>query len=90
MDVLYFLEAVAFRKERGGKHGTVVEVPLAILRGRFACEEKIEGNRKYDPVALAEFELGEGDEQEQQEARALRQREASDVVEQLIVRIGQV
>jgi hypothetical protein len=40
------------------------------------------------PVSVAKFELGEGDEPEQREAKALRQRQASDVIEQLLVRVG--
>lgn len=43
---------------------------------------------KDGPVAVAKFDLGEGDEPEQREARALRQREASDVIEQLLARLG--
>ena len=80
--------AEAFRKERSGKYGTVVEASLAILRGRVADDEKTEGYRKDGPVSVAKFELGEADEPEQREARALRQREASDVIAQLLGRIG--
>jgi hypothetical protein len=80
--------AEAFRNERGGKHGAVVEASLAILRSRFASDEKTEGYRKDGPVSVAKFELGESDEPEQREARALRQRQASDVIEQLLARIG--
>ncbi|WP_256703053.1 antitoxin [Burkholderia ubonensis] len=35
-----------FRKERSGKHGVVVEASLAILRSRFAGDDKTEGYRK--------------------------------------------
>ena len=59
-----------------------------ILRGRFASDEKTEGFRKDGPVSVAKFELGEGNEPEQREARALRQRQASDVIEQLLVRLA--
>lgn len=85
------LDAVAesFRAQRTGKHGEVVEASLAILRGRFADDEKVEGYRKDGPVAVARFELGEGDEAEQRETRALRQRQASDVIMQLLDRIAQ-
>lgn len=95
-DLIYCLEhapggadaiAQAFRKEREGKHGDVVRSALAILRTRFAQMGDTEGYRKDGPVAVAKFELGEGDEPEQREARALRQRDASDVVEQLLARI---
>lgn len=83
-------ESVArvFRREREGKLGEVVKSALAILRTRFAPAGETEGYRKDGPVAVAKFELGEGDEPELREARALRQREASDVVEQLLARIG--
>jgi len=58
------------------------------LRTRFAQAGETEGYRKDGPVAVAKFELGEGDEPEQREVRALRQREASDVVERLLAQIG--
>ncbi len=84
------IEAVAeaFRNERSGKHGAVIETCLTILRSRFAGDDKTEGYRKDGPVAVAKFELGEGDEQYQREARTLRQRQASNVIEQLLKRIG--
>jgi hypothetical protein len=83
------LDAVAtmFREAREGKHGTVIEKSLAILRGRFALDRETEGYRKDGPVAVARFELGEGDELEQREARLLRQRQASDIIENLLARI---
>lgn len=83
------LDAVAesFRAQQTDKHGEVVEASLAILRSRFADDEKVEGYRKDGPVAVARFELG--DEAEQREARALRQRQASDVIMQLLDRIAQ-
>ena len=96
-DLIYCIEhapdgmdavAEAFRKERDGKHGAVIQASLAILRSRFAQDEKTEGYRKDGPVSVAKFELGESDEAEQREARALRQRQASDVIEQLLGRIG--
>lgn len=95
-DLIYCLEHAsegtnavvqAFRQEREGKHGDVVKSALAILRARFAGVGATEGYRKDGPVAVAKFELGEGDDPQQREARALRQREASDVVEQLLARI---
>ncbi|MGE4243788.1 antitoxin [Ramlibacter sp.] len=96
-DLIYCIEhaaegidvvAQAFRNERGGKHGAVVESSLAILRGRFTDDDKTEGFRKDGPVAVAKFELGEGDEPEQREARALRQRQASDVISRLLDRVA--
>ena len=82
--------AMAFQRERSGKHGAVVKASLAILRSRFASDDKTEGYRKDGPVSVARFELGEGDEPEQREARILRQRQACDVIEQLLARIGMV
>lgn len=96
-DLIYCIEhategldavAAAFHRERSGKHGAVVEESLAILRNRFASDEKTEGYRKDGPVSVAKFELGEDDELEQREARTLRQRQACDVIEQLLARIG--
>jgi len=95
-DLIYCIEhaleqvdavAEVFRKELGGKHGAVVLAALEILRKRFAHDDKTEGYRKDGPVAVAKFELGEGDEPGQREARALRQRQASDVIDQLLARI---
>lgn len=96
-DLIYCIEhasegldavAAAFHKERNGKHGAVVEAALAILRSRFASDTRAEGYRKDGPVSVAKFELGEGDEPEQREARTLRQRQVCDVIEQLLARIG--
>lgn len=95
-DLIYCIEhapegmdavAEAFHNERSGKHGAVIEAALTILRSRFTSDDKTEGYRKDGPVSVAKFELGEGDESEQREARALRQRQASDVIEQLLARI---
>jgi hypothetical protein len=96
-DLVYCLEyapdgadavAEVFRHEREGKHGQVVRSVLAILRSRFAQVGETEGYRKDGPVAVAKFELGESNEPERREARALRQREASDVIESFLARIG--
>ena len=81
--------AEAFRHERRGKHGAVIEASLVILRSRFTGDEKTEGYRKDGPVSVARFELGESDEPDLREAQALRQRQASDVIEQLLARIDQ-
>ena len=95
-DLIYCLEhapdgleaaAEAFRTERSDKHGEVIEASLAILRSRFADDDNVEGYRKDGPVAVAKFELGEGDEAALREARALRQRQASDLIMELLNRI---
>jgi hypothetical protein len=84
------LDAVAdtFRAERSGKHGSVIKRALEILRARFATNDDSEGYRKDGPVAVARFELGESEEPVQREARALRQRQVSDVIDQLLKQIG--
>ena len=95
-DLIYCLEhaaggadavARAFRQALDGKHSEVVKNALDLLRVRFAQVGETEGYRKDGPVAVAKFELGEGDEPEQREARALRQREASDIIAQILSRI---
>ncbi len=92
-DLIYCIEhapggmdsvVAAFRAARVGKHGAVIEDALAILRNRFAQDNQIEGYRKDGPVSVAKFELGESDEAEQHEGRLLRQRQVSDVVDQLL------
>ena len=80
--------AEAFRTELGGKHGAVIQAALAILRNRFTQDDKTEGYRKDGPVSVAKFELGESDEPELREARALRQRQASDIIDRLLGLIG--
>lgn len=96
-DLIYCLEhapkgigavAEAFREALEGKHRDVVKNALERLRARFVQVGGTDGYRKDGPVAVAKFELGEGDEPEQREARILRQREASDVIEQLLAQSG--
>ena len=79
--------AEMFRNTLEGEHGKVVRDSLEILRNRFARDHKIEGYRKDGPVAVARFELGESDEAQQHEARILRQRQVSNIIEQLLSRI---
>ena len=95
-DLVYCLEhapkdldsaAEMFRNTLQGGHGTVIREALTILRNRFAGDRNVEGYRKDGPVAVARFELGDDDEADQREARMLRQRRASNVVEQLLARI---
>lgn len=95
-DLIYCIEhapetiddvASAFRSARDGKHGAVISQSLDILRRRFANDETTEGYRKDGPVSVAKFELGASNEPAQREARALRQRQASDVIEQLLARL---
>lgn len=96
-DLIYCIEnapegmgAVAerFREARAGKHGAVVESALAILRNRFGQDEKTEGYLKDGPVSVGKFEIGEGNDPALREARALRQREASNAIDLLLARTG--
>lgn len=95
-DLIYCLEhapegaeavAQAFRQSLESKHRDVVKAALGILQTRFARVGDVEGYRKDGPIATAKFEMGESDESDQREARALRQREVSDLIEQLLARI---
>jgi len=95
-DLIYCIEhapegtdvvAKVFRKELEGKHRDVVDAALVILHNRFASDDKVEGYLKDGPVSVAKFELGEGDDAEQREARILRQREVSELIEQLLGRV---
>ncbi|PSL17308.1 hypothetical protein [Shimia abyssi] len=90
-DIIYCLEhfddglekaAVAFRDALDGKHSGVVGSALQILKKRFTDEGEIEGYQKDGPVAVAKFELGDGEEM--REARALRQRQAADIIVRLL------
>jgi hypothetical protein len=96
-DIIYCIEhasagldavANAFRREREGKHGEVIRAALDVLRRRFADDPSVEGYRKDGPIAVAKFEIGQDEDPEQRESRALRQRQASDVIDQLLARIG--
>ena len=78
-----------FRNALKGGHGAVIRDALAILRNRFAGDRKVEGYRKDGPVAVARFERDEDDEADAREARLLRQRQVSNVIEQLLSRIDE-
>jgi hypothetical protein len=73
-----------FRTALGRRHDDVVRASLAILRNRFAGDDKTEGYRKDGPISVAKFELGESADESQREARVLRQREVSDLIERLL------
>lgn len=94
-DLVYCLEhvpqkgdalAALFKDALGGKHHDVIRNSLALLRKRFVTDGNAEGYLKDGPVAVAKFEIGENDDI--REARALRQREASEVVTSLLNAIG--
>lgn len=79
--------AAKFRQARKGKHAAVVEDTLRILAKRFVTEGGTEGHRKDGSVAVAKFEI-EGDDEVAREARALRQRDASNLITRLLKAIG--
>jgi hypothetical protein len=94
-DLIYCIEnhpggidavAGAINRHLQGQHGMTIRAALDILRRRFASEADLEGYRKDGPVAVAKFELGS--DAELREPRLLRQREASDLIEQLLARIS--
>ncbi|MCK9488500.1 MAG: antitoxin [Xanthomonadales bacterium] len=95
-DLIYCIEhapensaraAQMFRDARAGTHQAVVDKAMAILRKRFAGDEGVEGYLKDGPVSAARFELGDSDEPELRDAGILRQREVSDLIEQLLAGI---
>jgi hypothetical protein len=71
-----------------GTHSTVIQAGLNVLRRQLANDQAIEGYRKDGPVSVAKFELGEGPAAELREARVLRQRQASDLLDRLLAGIG--
>jgi len=83
------LDAVveAFGRALAGKHAAVIREALDVLRRRFTGDETAEGYRKDGPVSVAKFELGEGQDAELREGRVLRQRQASDLIDQLLAEI---
>ena len=96
-DLIYCIEhapggleqtSAAFREAMAGRHGTVVRESLSILQRGFAQQEGVEGFRKDGPVAVARFEQGEGADPDLREARILRQREVSDLIDRLLAAIG--
>lgn len=94
-DLVYCLEhrteglqgiAANFRTQLAGKHGRVVRSALELLGKRFVDEPGVEGFRKDGPIAVARFELGS--DPDQREQRALRQREASGLIDRLLRDVG--
>ena len=80
--------ALMFREALEGEHGAVIRDCLSILRSRFAGDDEVDGYLKDGPIAVARFEQGDDVEAGQREARMLRQREVSSVIEQLLAGIG--
>jgi len=84
------LDAVvaAFGWALAGRHSAVILEGLDVLMRRFANDHETEGYRKDGPVSVAKFEIREGADTELREARVLRQRQASDLVDRLLAGIG--
>ena len=80
--------AQMFRQALEGGHGAVIRDCLSILRNRFAGDDEVDGYLKDGPIAVARFEQGDDVAARQREARMLRQREVSSVIEQLLAGIG--
>lgn len=96
-DLIYCIEhapvgldtvVAAFGQALAGKHAAVIREAQDVLRRRFADDEATEGYRKDGPVSVAKFELGEGQDPELREARVLRQRQPSDLIDRLLAGIG--
>jgi hypothetical protein len=94
-DLIYCLEnvprtkeeiAAEFREALTGKHHDVIASSLELLRKRFVTDQNAEGYLKDGPVSVAKFELGESDED--REGRAVRQRQAAEVIEALLANVG--
>ena len=66
----------------------VVRKAIDVLRNRFADDAAVDGYRKDGPIAVAKFELGDSAEPAQRDARALRQRQVSDLIERLLRKIA--
>ena len=84
----------ARRRRRGlchalpGAHSAIIREGLDVVRRRFASDQATAGDRKDEPVSVAKFERGEGPAPELREARVLRQRQASDLIDRLLAGIG--
>ena len=80
--------AQMFCETLDSKHGAVIMNCLSILKNRFVSDDQVEGYLKDGSVAVARFELGESNEAAQRDARILRQRQVSSLIENLLVRIN--
>ena len=80
--------SASFVQALASKHGAVIQRSLDILEKRFSGDGSTEGYRKDGPIAFARFEPEEGDGPESGEARIVRQRNASELVEQFLAKIG--
>lgn len=76
----------AFHNSLKGPHRDVILSAIDILKRRFCDDAKTEGYLKDGPVAVSRFEI-EGDDPEQREARSLRQRQVSQILEELLAQL---
>lgn len=74
-----------FRDALAGTHAKVVDEALEILRRRF-CAADGDSYQLDGPVAVAKFEIAD-EEDDSRNRQLLRQRQASDVVERLLLAI---
>ncbi len=81
--------SATFIRALDSKHGAVIRRSLDILRRRFSSDGLTEGYRKDGPIAFAKFEPEEDEGPESRESRVLRQRDASEIVEQLLAKVGE-
>lgn len=73
-----------FRAALSGKHGAVIAEALKILETRFVGNKQTEGYLRDGPIAVARFDLGDGNDNEARESRILRQRTVSDLIERFL------
>lgn len=97
-DLVYCLEhgdggldgAIAkFKDAMSGAHRGVIDEALAILLKRFCDPREDEGYLREGPVAVARFEIvGDDEEAEVREQRALRQRNVNDLASRLLAELN--
>lgn len=97
-DLVYCLEhgdggldgaSAKFKDALSGRHAEIIGSALDILSKRFCDPNPDEGYLREGPVAVAQFEVeGDGGDAETREQRALRQRQANDVISRLLESLG--
>lgn len=76
-----------FSAARAGNHGGAVDQALGVLAKRFVDDDKAEGYLKDGPVSVAKFEIGDGGDEDERNARILRQRNVSALINGLLRQI---
>lgn len=79
--------AARFKGSLSGEDGAAIAKALAILSNRFVTSGETAGYQKDGPVAVARFEKGDEEGVAMREARILRQREVSALIEELLKRL---